>query len=44
MLRSIIPKRRSHTKINEHVKRALQNWILQNPQVVQYPIDNDCLK
>ena len=44
ILWSSIPKRREHIKINECVKRALYNWILRQPQVVQSPISNDCLK
>ena len=41
MLWLIIPERKGHTKINEQVKKYLYNWILKNPQVVQYPISND---
>ena len=26
------------------MKKSLCNWILQHPQVVQYPIENACLK
>ena len=44
MLWSSIPKRKVHTKINEQVNKYIYNWILQHPQVVQYPIANDCLK
>ena len=33
MLRSSIPKRKGHTKINEQVKEFLYNCILQHPQV-----------
>ena len=44
MLRPSITKRRGHTKINDFLKIALYNFILQNPQVVQSPIDNDCIK
>ena len=43
-MRSSIPNRQGHTKINEKVKKALYNFIPQYPQVVQYPIANDCLK
>ena len=38
---SSISKRKVHTKINEQVKKYFYNWILQNTQVVQYPIAND---
>ena len=41
---SSIPKRRGHSKINQQVKKALYNWILQYPQVVHSPIANVCLK
>ena len=44
MLWSSIPKRRGHKKINECVKIALYNWIIQHPQVFQHSIYNDCLK
>ena len=44
MLWYIIQKRRIHNKINECVKRAHYNWILQYTQVVQSPISNDCHK
>ena len=44
MFWSSIPKRKRHIKINEQVKISLYNWILQDPQVVQYLIVNDCLK
>ena len=39
-----IPKRLGHTKINKRINKALYNYILQHPQVVQYTITNDCLK
>ena len=32
-----IPKRQGHTK-NVYVKTALNDWILQQPQVVESPI------
>ena len=35
---------RSHTKINQEVKKDLYNWILRHPQVVVSPIANYCLK
>ena len=44
MLWSSIPKQRSHTKINQQVKKTIYNWILQHPQVVVYPIEYYCLK
>ena len=40
----IIPKRRGHTKINACVKQAPYNWVLNYPQGVQYPIENEWLK
>ena len=43
-MRSSILKRKVHTKINEQVDKSLYIWILQHPQVVQYPISNNCLK
>ena len=33
-----------HLKINEEIKKSLYNWIVHQPQVVQSPIANDCLK
>ena len=44
MLWSSIPKRRSHTKINEFIRKDIYKCILHHPQVVQYSIANDCLK
>ena len=44
MLRSSIPKRKVHKKINEQDKKSLYNWILQHPRVIQSRISNDCLK
>ena len=44
MLRSIVQKRCGYSKINQQVKKALYNCILQHPQVVVSPIENDCLK
>ena len=44
MLSSIIPKRQVHTKINEKVKKAIYNMILQHSQVVKPPIANYCIK
>ena len=37
-------KRKGHSKINEQIKPNLYTWITRNPQVVQSPISNDCLK
>ena len=37
-------KLKGGSKINDHIKRSLYNWIIHNPQVVQSPIVNDCLK
>ena len=31
-------------KTNASVKKDLYDWVLNCPQVVQYPIANDCLK
>ena len=44
MLWSSIPKRQGYSKINQQVKKALYNRILQHPLVVQYPIENYCIK
>ena len=41
MLWPSITKSKGHTKINEQVNKYLYNWILQHPQVLQYPISND---
>ena len=43
-LRSSIPNMLGHTKTNERIKKGLCNWIIQHPQVVQPPIENNCLK
>ena len=37
-------KTKGRSKINEHIKRNLYTWITCHPQVVQWPISNDCLK
>ena len=37
-------KRRWNSIIDEKIKKSLYNWIKNNPQVVQSPIVNDCLK
>ena len=37
-------KRKGHSKISEEIKNSLYNWIIHNPQVVQSPTANDCLK
>ena len=39
-----ITNRLGHTKVNKRVNKALYNWILQLPQVVQSPIDNDYVR
>ena len=44
MLWSSIQKRRKQTNINERVKEYIYSWIIQYPQVVEYPIANDHLK
>ena len=44
MLWSSIPNKKGHTKINKQDNKYLYNQILHHPQVVQYPIANDCLK
>ena len=41
---SSIQKRRKQTNINERVKEYIYSWIIQYPQVVEYPIANDHLK
>ena len=38
------PKRKVNSMINNQIKKSLYNWIMYNPQVVQLPIFNDCLK
>ena len=40
----ILFQRKGHKKINEQVKKYPYNWIIQHPQVVKYPIYNDCLR
>ena len=35
---------RGDSKINEHIKKSLYNWIMHHPQVVQSPMANYCLK
>ena len=37
-------KRNRNLKIYEQVKKSLYNWIIFQPQVVQPPIANHCLK
>ena len=37
-------KRKGHSKISEEIKKSLYNWIINNPQVVQSPTENDFLK
>ena len=36
--------RRGHTQINKSVKKSLYNWVLHNPQVVESPFKNYCLR
>ena len=35
---------KGHSKISEELSKSLYNWIIHHPQVVQSPIENDCLK
>ena len=44
MLWYSIPKRRGHSKINQQVKKALYNFILQYPHVLQSPIETYFIK
>ena len=37
-------KRKGNSKINNHIKKSMYNWIMNHPQVMQLPIINDCLK
>ena len=37
-------KRKGHSKINDQIKLDMYAWITHNPQVVQSPISNGCLK
>ena len=37
-------KSKSKIKINDIINKYFYNWIIYNPQVVQSPIVNDCLK
>ena len=37
-------KEKRELNIYEQIKKSLYNWIMHNPQVVQSPIFNDCLK
>ena len=37
-------KQKGNSKINDHIKKSLYNWIMHHPQVVQSPIANDFLK
>ena len=36
--------RKGHSKIDDHIKKSLYNYIMHHPQVVQSPIFNNCLK
>ena len=38
-----IHNQKGDIKINTSVKKDLSNWLLYNPQVVQYPISNNFL-
>ena len=38
------PKRKGNSRINDNIKKTFYNWIINNPQVLQSPIFNDCLK
>ena len=44
MLWPSVPKRRGYSKINQHIKKALYNFILQHPHIVTSSIENYCLK
>ena len=44
MLWSSIKSRKVNTKTNKQNNKYLYKWIIQHPQVVHSPIDNDCLK
>ena len=37
-------KRKRNLKVDEQIKKSLYVWVMHNPQVVQSPIANDCLK
>ena len=37
-------KRKGNSKISEKIKKSLYIWIMHHQQVVQSPIENDCLK
>ena len=41
---SLKQKQKSHSKIIEEIRKSLYNWIIHYPQVVQSPIEHDCLK
>ena len=41
---SLKQKQKWDSKIKNHIKQFLYNWIMHHPQVVQSPIPNDCLK
>ena len=40
---SLNKRRKGNPKIDEQIKKSPYNWIMHYPQVVQSPIDNDCL-
>ena len=37
-------KRKGQSNIREEIKKSLYNCIIRHPEVVQSPIENDCLK
>ena len=37
-------RRKGFTNINDSDKSSLQKWIIYQPNVLQYPIANDCIK
>ena len=44
MLWPSITKRKGYKKINEQVNKSLYIWFVHHPQILQYPIADDCLK
>ena len=41
---SLKQKQKGHSKISEQIKKSLYNWIMHHAQVMQSPIENDCLQ
>ena len=41
---SLKQKQKGNSKFDEQINKLLYNWIMHNPQVVQSPIVNYCLK